>query len=287
MARGAAIAIGVALLASVLAAQEGAAVPAGPGGTDGPAGSSLAGIAAAPAGRPDTGWLSAWLGFDDPGPFEALLTWYPPLLIRNAIDLKDFIRSPEFASFRRLAGDARAVDAIYVRAMSLTANNTAAALMAAAVATFDHYMVGVRVPLLNLFFPLTNESYADFAARVANLPASIYPDTPPGERGDRDKLQHFFGSAFVALAFESRGAAQRVGEFIEAGEEAVIIDGALDSRDERANWNGREFGMALLDDNRRYPSDYLRAPIVGGGGPAGGGGSPVAGVAPGPDMGCR
>ena len=207
--------------------------------------------------------LSPWLRFDDPGPFEALLTWYPPLFIRNGIDLKDFIRSDEFAAYRRSAGDALAVDAIYVRAMSLTANNTAAALLLATVATFDHYVVGIRVPLLKLFFPLSNESYDDYAARVRNLPADFYADTPPGSHGDRDKLQHFFGSAFVALAFESRDAAARVGDFIEIGEDAAIVDGVLDSRDERANWNGREFGYSLLTDNRRYPSQFLHTPVVG------------------------
>lgn len=206
---------------------------------------------------------SPWLRFDDPGPFEALLTWYPPLLIRNGIELKDFIRSDEFAAYRRWAGDALAVDAIYVRAMSLTANNTAAALLLATVATFDHYVVGIRVPLLNLFLPLSNESYDDYAARVRNLPADFYADTPPGSHGDRDKLQHFFGSAFVALAFESRDAAARVGDFIEIGEDAAIVDGVLDIRDKRANWNGREFGYSLLSDNRRYPSQFLHTPVVG------------------------
>lgn len=206
---------------------------------------------------------SPWLAFDEPGPLEALLTWYPPLLVRNGIELKDFIRSEEFAAYRRYAGDARAVDAIYVRAMSLTANNTAVALLIATVATLDHYTVGLRVPLLSLFFPLSNESYDDYAARVRNLPADFYPDTPPGAHGDRDKLQHFFGSAFVANAFESRGAARRVGEFVEVGEDAAIVDGVLDARDGRANWNGTEFGIALLSDHRRYPSEFFHTPVVG------------------------
>ncbi|HLF15196.1 MAG TPA: hypothetical protein VI932_09950 [Bacteroidota bacterium] len=227
--------------------------------------SCVALLAAATAAQtaPDTAGLSAWLRFDDPGPFEALFTWYPPLFIRNGIGLKDFIRSDAFAAFRKKAGDARAVDAIYVRAMSLTANNTAAALLLATVATLDHYTVGVRVPFLNLFFPLSNESYGEYAARVRNLPADFYADTPPGDRGDRDKLQHFFGSAFIAMTFESRGAARRVGDFIEFGEDAVIVDGMPDSRDARANWNGSEFGIALLADNRRYPSGFFLTPVVG------------------------
>jgi len=245
MSSAAATAICIALLAAASAAQTDSAPPVRDAGA-----------------ASESAMLAAWLTFDEPAPFDALLTWFPPLFIQNGIDLKNFIRSDEFGEFRKRAGDARAVDAIYVRAMSLTANNTAVALLIATVATFDHYTVGVKVPLLDLTLPLSNESYEDFAARVRNLPAEFYSDTPPGGRGDRDKLQHFFGSAFVALAFESRGAAQRVGDFVEAGEEAVIVDGVLDSRDERANWNGREFGIALLADNRRYPSEFFHTAIA-------------------------
>jgi hypothetical protein len=229
---------------------------------------------------------SPWLRFDDPGQFDALYTWYPPAFIRAGVELKDFIRSDAFAAFRRYAGDARAVDAIYVRAMSLTANNTSLALLIAAVACFDHYVVGLDVPVLSLVFPLSNESAEEFAARVRNLPSKFYSDTPPGASGDRDKLQHFFGAAWIALTFESRGAAERVGAFVETGEEAVIVDGVLDSRDVRANWNGTEFGIALLSNNRRYPSEYFHTPIVegvaGGQGAFGGPGDPD-----GIEAGCR
>jgi len=149
-----------------------------------------------------------------------------------------------------------------VRAMTLTHNNTSVALLLATVATFDHYVVGVKIPLLNFFFPLSNESREDFAARIRNLPARLYADSPRGGHGDRDKLQHFFGSACIAYTFESQGAAGRMGDFIEVGEDAAIVDGVLDSRDERANWNGSQFGTALLANNKRYPSDFFRAPVA-------------------------
>jgi hypothetical protein len=203
-----------------------------------------------------------YLRFSERGPFEALLVWYPPLFIVNGVELKNFIRSRTFRKIREDAGDLRAVDAIYVRAMELTGHNTAVSLLLATVATFDHYLVGVKIPLLALYLPLSNESYDDYAARVRNLPGSLYADTPAGGRGDRDKLQHFFGSAFVSFAFESEGAANRVGDFIEFGEEVAIVDGVLDSRDKRANWHGRQFGSALLENNKRYPSEFLRSDVA-------------------------
>jgi len=209
-----------------------------------------------------------YLQFEDPGPLEALFTWYPPLFIKNGIDLKDFIRSETFSAIRRREGDRKAADAIFVYAMTLTRNNTSAALLITTVATLDHYVVGIKVPLLNLYLPLSNESRDEFADRVKNLPARLYSDSPAGRpgdsgyRGDRDKLQHFFGSAYIAFSCESRGAADRVGDFIEIGEAAAIVDGVLDSRDRRANWNGSQFGTALLSNNRQYPSDYFRAPVA-------------------------
>jgi hypothetical protein len=56
-----------------------------------------------------------------------------------------------------------------------------------------------------------------------------------------------------------------VGDFIEVGEDAAIVGGVLDSRDMRADWNGSQFGTALLSDNRRYPSDFFRAPVASSG----------------------
>lgn len=203
-----------------------------------------------------------YLRFTEQSPFSALWTWYPPLFILNGIELKNFIRSTTFRRIRETAGDRRAVDAIYIRAMELTSHNTAVALLIATVATFDHYLVGVKVPLLNLFFPLSNESFEDFQARVRNLPAALYADSPAGEAGDRDKLQHFFGSALVTFLFESEGAGERVGNFIEFGEDLAIVGGVLDNRDERSNWHGRQFGAALLDNNMRYPSKFLKVPVA-------------------------
>jgi len=212
--------------------------------------------------------LSQYFTFDDPPPLSCLLTYFPPLLIQHGIDLKAFIRSRTFMEIREMYGDRRAVDAVYIRAMQMTANNTAMALLLSTLACFDHNQVGLRVPVFSLFFPLTNESESEFNRRVHNLPAKLYDDTPPGVSGDRDKLQHFLGSAFITHVFESRDAAMRIGEFVEKGEDAFIVDGALDDRDRRANQQGQEFGLALLDDNHHLPSEFLKfgvaaAPVTG------------------------
>ena len=200
--------------------------------------------------------LARYLQFDDPSPLSCLLTLLPPVFIQHDLELKSFIRSATFRRIRDRYGDPCAANAIYVRAMQLTNNNTAIALLLSAFASFDHQVIGLKVPVFALFFPLTNESDQEFDHRVRNLPTELYPDTPPA--GDRDKLQHFFGSAFLSFVLESAPPADRFGEFVEQEEGQWIVGGANDDRDRRSNRQGQHFGLSLLDNNRRYPSDFMQ-----------------------------
>ncbi len=206
--------------------------------------------------------LEPYLRFEDSSPLSCLVTLLPPFFLQHELELKAFVGSRKFSRLRTAYGDRNAMDIIFVRAMKLTDNNTAVALFLSTLACFDHRMVGLRIPVFNLFFPLTNESEDEFNRRVANLPSHLYLDSPPERAGDRDKLQHFFGSALLSFVFESRGSADRVGEFVEEGEEAVIVDGVNDERDKSANREGQRFGSALLSDNHLLPSRYLRKSLA-------------------------
>lgn len=187
-------------------------------------------------------------------PVEFLISYFPSELVDNGIELKSYIRSKRFREIRKQFGDVRAADAAYLQALRLTGGNTGLALLYCTLATLDHRVVGIKIPLLNMFLPLTNESAEEFARRINNLPSRLYADSPDGGGGDRDKLQHFFGSAFIANVLESRRPADRIGNFIEWGEDAFIIGGVLDERDMRANRQGSEFGLALLAADASKPA---------------------------------
>ena len=105
--------------------------------------------------------------------------------------------------------------------------------------------------------PLTFEEDSMFAARVNNLPSHVYADTQAGAAGDKDKLQHFFGSAYLAFASESPGLTRTTGDFIEWLESKIVVGGADDPRDKRANRQGKSFGRDLLVVKTLLPSDYL------------------------------
>ena len=216
---------------------------------------STTGLIAQTPSDTETTDLQQYFQFDNPHPLACLFTYIPSIYIQHELELKDFVRSKTFTHLRHQFGDAKSVDAIYIRAMQLTNNNTAMALLLSTTATFDHDAIGLKIPVFNIMFPLTSETMKEFKQRVANLPSIIYNDSPPS--GDHDKLQHFFGSAFLTYISESRQAADRFGVFVEKGEQEFIIGGMYDDRDLRADWQGQNFGYALLNNNRRHPSKYF------------------------------
>lgn len=201
--------------------------------------------------------LASYFQFEDASPLSCLFTYFPPFFIQHGIELKSFIRSKTFHRIRQTYGDVRALDALFIRAMKMTNNNTAMSLLLATIASFDHRAVGLKIPFFNFYFPLSDESEQEFDSRLRGLPSRLYPDTPGDASGDRDKLQHFLGSAFLTFAFESKDAAMRIGDFVEEGEEEFIVGGVNDDRDLRSDRQGQAFGIALLENIHRLPSEFL------------------------------
>jgi hypothetical protein len=201
--------------------------------------------------------------FDPPKEYPLAINFFAPLffpkILQDEFRLKEYICSDEFASFRRVYGDLNAVDAIFDCALKVSWNNVYEALLLSFVCTIEHRNFGVRLPLIGplLWVPLTSEFPDEFQQRVRSLPSRLFSDTPPGFAGDRDKLQHFFGSAFITYTFESREASQRIGMFVEWGEDKFVVEGSLDERDIRANVQGQEFGSGLLGDASLLPSGFF------------------------------
>jgi len=130
------------------------------------------------------------------------------------------------------------------------------------MAVLEHQKIEFRVPVLEaLSVPLSFEEDSLFTQRVRNLPRSLYDDTPDIPMGDRDKLQHFFASAYISFASETPELASGAGNAVEWGEAKFVVGGADDIRDKRANKQGELFGRDLIDAKTLLPSDYLLLPI--------------------------
>ncbi len=199
--------------------------------------------------------------FEPPENIPAALSFFAPFFIPKILQdeygLKEYITGAEFAHFRQVYGDRQAVDAIYNRALHLCWNNTGEALLICLLSTMDHRNFGVRLPIVGdlIWLPLTSEFPDEFRKRVRALPTRLYADTPP--EGDRDKLQHFFGSAYLVILTESTESAYNSGEFVEWGEERFIVGGVNDVRDLRADWQGAKFGQGLMTNIELRPSSFL------------------------------
>jgi hypothetical protein len=186
---------------------------------------------------------------------------FTPQIILDTKRIREYIRDGRFQILRSRCGDMRAIDAIYLKSLKIADYNIARALFLSFMAVLEHRKVDVKIPIFeSLALPLTFEEDSIFSARVKNLPTQVYSDTAPGSYGDVDKLQHFFGSAYLAFASESPGFTRTTGNFIEWFEKTFIIGGADDPRDKRANKQGKSFGRDLLVVKTLLPSDYLTVP---------------------------
>ena len=196
-------------------------------------------------------------GFSLPRFFGNAVT---PDLVKDTRRIRAYVRDPRFALLLKRCGDMRAVDAIYLKCLQIGEHNVARALFLCLMGTLEHRDIYMKMPLIGFIkIPLTFEEDSLFNSRFGNLPSRLYPDTP--REGDRDKLQHFFGSAYVSYATGSRDLTQTTGDLIEWGEAKFVVGGVDDPRDRRANKHGERFGRDLLTVKNLLPSDYLNSPF--------------------------
>jgi hypothetical protein len=181
-----------------------------------------------------------------------------PQIVTDTRHIRNYIRDVRFKALRDRCGDMRTVDAIYLKSLKIADYNIARALFLSLMAVLEHRNFDVKVPVLSAFqVPLTFEEDSVFLARMKNLPIHIYPDSPDSLGGDRDKLQHFFASAYLAYSSEAPELTRTAGNLVEWAEAKFIVGGIEDSRDKRANRHGESFGRDLLVVKTLLPSDYL------------------------------
>jgi hypothetical protein len=189
---------------------------------------------------------------------ESAAMFLLPKILQDGFLLKEYVRSEEFRAVRRRCGDAVAVDVLFRRALRASWNNPYATLVIMTVAILDHSKLGIVLPVLGplIWFPLTSEFSDEFAARHAALPSRMFPDAPAW--GDKDKLQHFFGSALLVIVTGSAAAVDRTGEFIEWGEDRFVVGGTVEERDLESNRRGAMFGLRFLSDRSVLPSVFMK-----------------------------
>lgn len=173
--------------------------------------------------------------------------------------LSDFIASEQFVKLKEDNSDLALADTIYLRAIDYYQNDYAEALLALTFATIPYREVPLIIPIINvrLYYPLISTDEETFNRKNENLPSHFFYDSPKNQYGDKDKLAHFFGNAYIGYAESILDLANVFGYFVEAFEEDFKAQSKIDFRDMEVNWYGVLFGNLLEENKNILPSEVL------------------------------
>jgi len=173
--------------------------------------------------------------------------------------LSEFIASDYFFNLKKTNSDIALVDSIYLRAVGFTNKDYSEALLALTFTTIPYNEVSMESPIFKsiINFPIVSVDDSTFVKKNKNLPKKLYYDSPSTDYGDKDKLAHFFGNAFLSYSITIFDLANGFGYFVESFEEDFKVQSRIDSRDLEVNINGAFFGKMLLDNKNLLPSDII------------------------------
>lgn len=173
--------------------------------------------------------------------------------------LSEFIASDYFITLKKINTDLALVDSIYFRAIEFYDNDYQEALLALTFTTIPYRRVPLVIPLLKtkLYYPLISANDSISNLKNQNLPSKLFYDSPDNDYGDKDKLAHFFGNAFIGYAESVLNLADVFGYFVEAFEQDFKAQSEVDFRDVDVNWYGVLFGDMLEMNKSIMPSQIM------------------------------
>ncbi len=174
--------------------------------------------------------------------------------------ISHYISSENFNEILRESNDLAVVDSIYYFALRYFENDHSEALLALTFATLPFNVMPVKIPIvgieLDLGLPSPNDSL--FIVKNRSLPKNLFFDSPKTEFGDKDKLAHFFGNAFLSYNISFFNLSKFMGIFVEMFEATFKVQGGLDFKDIKINHLGEFFGILLNEHPELMPSEILR-----------------------------
>jgi len=181
-------------------------------------------------------------------------------LSKGVNGISDYIASDSFIRLADTVPPLSLVDSIYVFALRLNNYNISETLLSLTFGAVPYNKVPLKVPLIGavLNYPLISACDSIYRKKNANLPSRLFEDTPNDSFGDRDKIAHFFGSAFLSYSQTIFDLTDLIGYFVEYFEEAFKVQSGVDMRDVKADELGKIFGKALKNDKNILPSAILR-----------------------------
>ncbi len=203
---------------------------------------------------------------------KIIIFWLAILLIlplikqikaQNSTDLSDavYLLSEYIASGNYLSNTHDAlygIDSIYLKAKFIQKDDISETLLSTTFAAlpFDH--IPLVLPILNakINIPLPAVEENLFIVKNENLPSGFLIDNK-NQNGDKDKISHFFGNAFISHSISFINLSDFLGLIIELFENTFYVEGSIDARDIIINRLGQKFGEDLKKDSTLLPSQYF------------------------------
>ena len=172
--------------------------------------------------------------------------------------LSEFIASDYFLNLKKTSNDLALADTLFLRAVKYKEYNYSEALLALTFATVPYKEVPIEFPLIGVLdYPLVSANDSVFLKKNKNLPKELFYDTPKDNFGDKDKLAHFFGSAFISYSSNIFDLGDLIGYFVEVFEQSFKVQSSIDTRDLRTNKLGNIFGDILKKNKNALPSQVM------------------------------
>lgn len=170
-----------------------------------------------------------------------------------------YLISDEFEEVSKSKDVMTAIDSLYVNALRINDNDISETLVSLTFATLPYHEVPLKLPIINVtfYYKLIAPPDSLYFKKNQQLPTQIFTDSPKNSFGDKDKLAHFFGAAFLSYNSPLFDLTDIIGYFVEAFEESFKVEGGFDVRDIRVNNLGKAFGKALDKNKRTLPSEIL------------------------------
>lgn len=157
------------------------------------------------------------------------------------------------------------LDSIYFKTLRALNYDYSETFLALTFATLPYNKMPISLPIIGIKFniPLPSPDSLIFEKRKKNLPSQLADDSPLNEFGDKDKVSHFFGNAFLSFNFNLFNLSKFIGILIELFEESFGVQGGVDPRDFRFNNLGNDFGIKVTENPALKPSDILKINFKG------------------------
>ncbi len=173
--------------------------------------------------------------------------------------ISNYLASKDFVRLKGKNDDLSQVDSLYEMALKITDGNHSEALFALTFAAVPYKFVPIQIPLTGIIinYPLVSANDSIFNLKDRNLPKYLFFDSPSNNYGDKDKVAHFFGSAFLSYSSNFFDLGDLIGYFVEVFEQDFKVQSSIDIRDLQTNALGNIFGRLLKKNKNVLPSKVM------------------------------